>query len=441
VKDGALYDVNCVEFVMRGVNYPYAWFSTRNTQQDLQAIAATGANAVRIVLATGGRWTKTSESTLTSLIGWAKAAKLVSILEVHDTTGYSEQAESVPLSNATSYWTGSDIVSALKGQEAFVIVNVGNEPNGNDTSTDWAPSHVTAVQALRTAGLEHTLMVDAPNWGQDWENRMRDGGGSSIWDADTRKNLMFSVHMYDVYASSATVTSYFNNFLMKYEAPLVVGEFAADHGSTGNVDEDTILSLAESLSVGYLGWSWSGNGSGLETLDITTNFESNTLTTWGTRLIRGMNGIEATQLIRKFSPGSKILGVSLHTQPTYARKMIQKGAMGYVTKNSSREEMFKAIMEVQNGRKYICDEIKNILSEQVISGEDQQGGLNSLSQREIEIIAFIKKGHSSKEIADSLNISVKTVEVHRYNILKKLNLKNAAALVNFINNSQLDFEN
>lgn len=155
----------------------------------------------------------------------------------------------------------------------------------------------------------------------------------------------------------------------------------------------------------------------------------------------GINGIEATQQIRKYSPGSRILGVSLHTQPTYARKMIQKGAMGYVTKNSSREEMFKAILEIQSGKKYICEEIKNILSEQVISGEDQQTGLNSLSQREIEIIAFIKKGFSSKEIADSLNISVKTVEVHRYNVLKKLNLKNAAALVNFINNSQLDFEN
>lgn len=154
----------------------------------------------------------------------------------------------------------------------------------------------------------------------------------------------------------------------------------------------------------------------------------------------GMNGIEATQLIRKFSPASRILGVSLHTQPTYARKMIQKGAMGYVTKNSSREEMFKAITEIQAGRRYICDEIKNILSEQVINGEDQQGGLNALSQREIEIINFIKKGFSSKEIAESLDISVKTVEVHRYNILKKLNLKNSAALVNYINNSQLEFE-
>ena len=155
----------------------------------------------------------------------------------------------------------------------------------------------------------------------------------------------------------------------------------------------------------------------------------------------GINGIEATQQIRKFSPGSRILGVSLHTQPTYARKMMQKGAMGYVTKNSSREEMFKAILEIQEGKKYICDEIKNILSEQVITGDDPQTGLNSLSQREIEIISYIKKGHSSKEIADTLSISVKTVEVHRYNILKKLNLKNAAALVNFINNSQLDFEN
>lgn len=154
----------------------------------------------------------------------------------------------------------------------------------------------------------------------------------------------------------------------------------------------------------------------------------------------GMNGIEATQLIRKYSPASRILGVSLHTQPTYARKMIQKGAMGYVTKNSSREEMFKAIVEVQAGRRYICDEIKNILSEQVINGDEQPAGLNALSQREIEIINFIKKGFSSKEIAENLDISVKTVEVHRYNVLKKLNLKNSAALVNYINNSQLEFE-
>ncbi len=181
------------------------------------------------------------------------------------------------------------------------------------------------------------------------------------------------------------------------------------------------------------------SGSGEEAVELAKNLRPNIVIM--DINLPGINGIEATQQIRKFSPGSRILGVSLHTQPTYARKMMQKGAMGYVTKNSSREEMFKAILEIQAGKKYICDEIKNILSEQVISGDDPQTGLNSLSQREIEIISYIKKGESSKEIADTLNISVKTVEVHRYNILKKLNLKNAAALVNFINNSQLDFDN
>lgn len=153
----------------------------------------------------------------------------------------------------------------------------------------------------------------------------------------------------------------------------------------------------------------------------------------------GMSGIEATQQICKYAPHTKILGVSFHTTPIYAREIMQKGASGYVTKNSSREEMVTAIVEIQSGNKYICNEIKSILSEQMISSDDQSTGINAISKREIGIIAYIKKGLSSKEIAETLSLSVKTVEVHRYNILKKLNLKNSAALVNFINHSQLKF--
>jgi two-component system invasion response regulator UvrY len=99
--------------------------------------------------------------------------------------------------------------------------------------------------------------------------------------------------------------------------------------------------------------------------------------------------------------------------------------------------MYKAISEVAHGRKYICDEIKNILSEQLLNDTTSKTGMNSLSAREIEIIEQIKKGSSSKEIAAALNIAVKTVEAHRYNILKKLNLKNAAGLVSFSHNSSL----
>ena len=85
------------------------------------------------------------------------------------------------------------------------------------------------------------------------------------------------------------------------------------------------------------------------------------------------------------------------------------------------------------------NEVKNILSDQLMHGEEVHTGINALSQREIEIISQIKKGASSKDIAKELCISPKTVEVHRYNIFKKLNLKNATSLVNFINNSSLQF--
>ena len=153
----------------------------------------------------------------------------------------------------------------------------------------------------------------------------------------------------------------------------------------------------------------------------------------------GMNGIDATHEILKNSQESKVLGVSMHTQPAYARKMMQNGASGYVTKNSSRQEMFEALIQISKGNKYVCEEIKNNLSDQMVSGTDPQKNVNSLSHREIEIVALIQKGLSSKEIADMLCVSVKTIEVHRYNVLRKLNLKNAAALVNFVNKHQIDF--
>ncbi len=147
-----------------------------------------------------------------------------------------------------------------------------------------------------------------------------------------------------------------------------------------------------------------------------------------------VNGFDATKLVRKFSPASKIIGISMHSMPAYARRMLQLGAMGYVTKNSSKDELLTAIVDVNRGKKYICEEVKNILAQQELEEDDGgQPDMNVLSQREIDVVKLIKEGLSSKEIALRLDISLKTVEVHRYNILKKLSLKNTAALVNFIN--------
>ncbi|MBS1597199.1 MAG: response regulator transcription factor [Bacteroidetes bacterium] len=147
------------------------------------------------------------------------------------------------------------------------------------------------------------------------------------------------------------------------------------------------------------------------------------------------SGLEATKQIRKIIPDSKIIGVTMHSQPAYAKKMLQIGAKGYVTKNSSKEEMIKAILEVYQGNKYVCEEIRNILSDQSLEETADSPSINTLTEREMQIINLIKQGFSSKEIASNLEISLKTVEVHRHNILKKLKLKNSASLVNFINNS------
>jgi DNA-binding NarL/FixJ family response regulator len=146
-----------------------------------------------------------------------------------------------------------------------------------------------------------------------------------------------------------------------------------------------------------------------------------------------VNGFDGTKLVIKNSPSSKVIGISMHSMPAYARRMLQLGAMGYVTKNSSKDEMLKAIIEVDEGRKYICEEVKSILAQQELEEDNNKPDMNILSRRELDIVRLIKEGMSSREIAVQLDISLKTVEVHRYNILKKLNLKNTAALVNFTN--------
>lgn len=148
------------------------------------------------------------------------------------------------------------------------------------------------------------------------------------------------------------------------------------------------------------------------------------------------SGLDAVPLIRKYSPGTKIIAVSMHTELAYAKKMLHLGARGYVTKNSSYEEIVKAITEAMEGKIYICSEIKEILSARLIDS-DEKPNTGVLSLREIEIIKLIKDGFSSKEIASHLHISPRTAEVHRHNIIRKLKLKNSAALINFIHTVEL----
>jgi len=153
--------------------------------------------------------------------------------------------------------------------------------------------------------------------------------------------------------------------------------------------------------------------------------------------INPFSGIEATKMIKKLAPGTRVIGVSMHNQPSFAKKMMRNGAMGYVTKNSSKQEMYDAIKSVMDGQKYICAEIQKNITNQMLVDEDENK-LSTLTEREIEIIKLIKNGMTNKEIAEQLFLSPRTVETHRARILKKLDLKNSLSLIKYINDSFMD---
>jgi len=311
IANGQLVDNNGTPFIMRGVNYPYTWFQSRNTQADLAAIAATGSNTVRIVLSTGGQWARVNGTQVSQLIQWCKDLKMIAVLEVHDSTGWNESGGAVPISNATAYWTSSDIRAAINGQENFVIINIANEPFGNTTTANYLPDTIAAIQALRTAGLTHTIMIDGATWGQDWSNTMRTNA-MQLWNADTRRNLVFSVHMYEVYQSLTPIQTYMQGF-DDMNLPLVIGEF----GPVNNgqfVDSESVIAQAQARGNGYIGWSWSGNGGSGTGLDMTVNFDPAQLTTWGNRIVNGTSGIRSTSVLASvFGTSTSNLTVSQST--------------------------------------------------------------------------------------------------------------------------------
>ncbi|MFE4050557.1 cellulase family glycosylhydrolase [Streptomyces sp. YIM B13518] len=287
VENGRLLEASGNDFVMRGVNHAHTWYADR--LGSLAHIKAKGANTVRVVLSSGDRWTRNDTADVAGVVAQCKQNRLICVLEVHDTTGYGEQSGAVTLSRAADYWIS--VRSALAGQEDHVIVNIGNEPYGNTGYTAWTADTKAAIQKLRNAGFDHTIMVDAPNWGQDWAFTMRDNA-ASVFAADPDANTVFSIHMYGVFDTAAEISDYLGRFVSA-KLPIVVGEFGHNH-SDGDPDEDTILAVTRQLGLGYLGWSWSGNGGGVEYLDMVTNFDPNQLTGWGERIFNGADGIAAT---------------------------------------------------------------------------------------------------------------------------------------------------
>ena len=144
-----------------------------------------------------------------------------------------------------------------------------------------------------------------------------------------------------------------------------------------------------------------------------------------------MNGIEAATIVNSKKPWIKIIGLSIHSQAVIIKKMLAAGAYGYVTKNSSSSEIFTAIDKVRNNQKYLCPDALTSLTNDLSGQDDESMRTPQFSLTELEVIRLIAEGLCNNDIASKLFVSAKTIERHKTNLFKKLNLPNSASLINY----------
>ncbi|MFZ5552159.1 MAG: response regulator [Bacteroidota bacterium] len=153
--------------------------------------------------------------------------------------------------------------------------------------------------------------------------------------------------------------------------------------------------------------------------------------------MKRMNGIDATEYIMKKFPGTRILALSMHNEEVYIAKILKAGALGYILKNTGKEELIEAINKVNGQENYFSKEVSDIMMSKYLKTQKKSNTskslitLEELTKREIEILKLIATEMTNTEIGEKLFISSRTVDTHRRNLLQKLQVKNTAGLVRF----------
>lgn len=143
------------------------------------------------------------------------------------------------------------------------------------------------------------------------------------------------------------------------------------------------------------------------------------------------DGLEVTTRLLDEHPGLPVIILTMHEEEQYVVRAIEAGAMGYITKKSAPEQLVKAIRKVLAGQRYLSAEATESLALRVARGSKGQSPLDSLSNRELQVLKQLALGNTNREIAAAYNISIKTVDTYRLRLLKKLTLRNNADLSRF----------
>jgi two-component system, NarL family, response regulator NreC len=146
-----------------------------------------------------------------------------------------------------------------------------------------------------------------------------------------------------------------------------------------------------------------------------------------------LNGIEATRQIVVENPGVKIIALSMHSDKRFVKGMLKAGAAGYLLKYCASEELITAIQMVMANRVYLSHDITGIVVEDYVQKlvDTDSSAFQALTPREREVLQLLAEGRSTRQIAEALHVSVKTIEVHRKQMMDKLGLQNLAELVKY----------
>ncbi|RKX70815.1 DNA-binding response regulator [candidate division WOR-3 bacterium] len=145
----------------------------------------------------------------------------------------------------------------------------------------------------------------------------------------------------------------------------------------------------------------------------------------------GMDGLEATKRITERWPKVKVLVLTVHPEDTYAVRILKAGALGYLQKNCGPDDLITGIRTVYQGARFLLPEVAQRLAYRLLEEKKDLGPIESLSDRELQVLHHLASGLEMKEIAAKLRISYKTVETYRARLMEKLKLRNVADLTRF----------
>ncbi|HLB87023.1 MAG: DNA-binding response regulator [Acidobacteria bacterium 13_1_40CM_4_58_4] len=147
----------------------------------------------------------------------------------------------------------------------------------------------------------------------------------------------------------------------------------------------------------------------------------------------GMSSFEAARLIERNSPGTRLIFLTMYEDEEYLLQSLDVGAAGYVLKDAPAPKLINAVREVHQGRKYLSPQVlgKVVAFRSQLQGSHGQTRSSTLTPREREVLKMIAEGNSVKEIASLLGLSNKTVEAHKFNLMRKLKIHNKAQLVTY----------